>query len=242
MSRFWFSIIGIIILFLLLYGIFPTLLARVFGVGVIKKAKAARQYTLTFDDGPDPVYTPILLDLLKRYHIKATFFVLGHKAEKHPELIQRMHQEGHLIGIHHLNHLPNWLLFPPQIKKRIKKTADIVESITGVRPTYYRPPWGLVTLGDWLITKRFQIVLWTVMVGDWIGKRNRVEMEKRLVEEVNSGSIIVLHDSGETFGAAKDAPQYMLEALEVFLQESQSQGYTCVRLDQFIPVSHRSAS
>ncbi|WJH35220.1 polysaccharide deacetylase family protein [Paenibacillus sp. CC-CFT747] len=80
-------------------------------MGVIRQGGKG-QIALTFDDGPDPVYTPRLLDLLKERGIRATFFVLGSKAEKHPDLIRRMHEEGHQIGIHNYTHLSNWLMTP----------------------------------------------------------------------------------------------------------------------------------
>lgn len=230
--------------FLLLgfYAVIPTVLARVFGIGVFKKATAEHQFTLTFDDGPDPVYTPLLLEILRKHQIQATFFVLGQKAEHHPELLQQIHQEGHLIGIHHYTHIANWLLSPFQIRKRINHTANIVEKIIGVRPVYYRPPWGLVTVVDWFFYKRYRIVLWSLMVGDWTGKKKQKSVGQKLIKGVENGSIIVLHDSGETFGAADDAPMYMMEALQFFLKETQSKGYTCVRMDYLLDPSHRSVS
>ncbi|HEX6922278.1 MAG TPA: polysaccharide deacetylase family protein [Bacillales bacterium] len=227
----------IIVLFLglfIIYAVIPTILARVFGMGVRKKANAENQFTLTFDDGPDPVYTPALLELLKLYEVKATFFVLGEKAEKYPALIRYMHQEGHLIAIHHYTHTANWLLSPLQLRNRINRTAAIIEEIIGVRPAFYRPPWGLVTLADLGFRKQYQIILWSLMVGDWRGERKQKQLKKKLIKRVTQGSIIVLHDSGETFGAMTDAPKYMLDALHLFLQEVESKGYTCVRMDNLL--------
>lgn len=232
----------VIFLLLVLYAVIPTVLARVFSVGVYKKATADHQFTLTFDDGPDPVYTPLLLDLLDHYHIQATFFVLGRKAEDHPELIRRIHREGHLIGIHHYTHSVNWLLSPFQISRRINHTADIVEEIIGERPVYYRPPWGLITLADWFFYKRYRIVLWSLMVGDWTAQKRQRNLGEKLIKGVGNGSIIVLHDSGETFGATEDAPKYMMEALQTFLKETDSKGYTCVRMDRLLDSPHRSVS
>lgn len=234
----------LVLLFLIagFYAVIPTILARVFGVGVYKKATADHQFTLTFDDGPDPVYTPLLLEILSKHQIQATFFVLGQKAESHPELLRRIHEEGHLIGIHHYTHISNWLLTPFQIRKRINHTANIVENIIGVRPIYYRPPWGLVTVVDWFFHRRYQIVLWSLMVGDWTGKKRQKSVGEKLIKGVEDGSIIVLHDSGETFGAAEDAPMYMMEALQLFLKETQSKGYTCVRMDHLLDPPQESVS
>ncbi|WP_244163202.1 polysaccharide deacetylase family protein [Paenibacillus pectinilyticus] len=84
---------------MLLYTILPTLTVRLFGLWVYKKKVTRQGIALIFDDGPDPEFTPQLLDLLSKYQIKATFFVLGSKAEKYPDIILRIHHEGHLIGI-----------------------------------------------------------------------------------------------------------------------------------------------
>lgn len=85
------------------------------GMGVHSEVGAEKEIAFTFDDGPDPCYTPELLDLLKEHGIKATFFVLGKKAKQYPELIERMHREGHQIGIHNYTHTPNWIHFPGPI-------------------------------------------------------------------------------------------------------------------------------
>lgn len=235
-------ILLILSLLLISYSVIPTILARVFGIGAYRKASATHQFSLTFDDGPDPIYTPLLLELLRKHQVKATFFVLGQKAESHPELITRIHQEGHLIGIHHYSHTANWLLTPFQIRKRINHTANIVEQIIGERPIYYRPPWGLVTAADFLLYKHYRLVLWSLMVGDWTVKKRKRTVGDKLISGVKNGSIIVLHDSGETFGAKKDAPMYMMEALQIFLKESKTKGYTCVRMDDLLDPSHQLVS
>src|SRR6476646_3328751 len=89
-----------ILIFLAIYMFIPWVLTRIFGIGVFRKGRVRREVALTFDDGPDPEYTPQLLDLLKKHNVKATFFVLGQKAELNPDIILRIHEEGHQIGIH----------------------------------------------------------------------------------------------------------------------------------------------
>lgn len=96
---------------IVLYMIVPFALTRILGWGVHSEVGAEKEIAFTFDDGPDPCYTPELLDLLKEHGIKATFFVLGKKAQQYPELIERMHREGHQIGIHNYTHTPNWIQF-----------------------------------------------------------------------------------------------------------------------------------
>jgi hypothetical protein len=93
MNLIWFSVA-----FYMIYTIVPTLLVRLGGIGVIKRRKSYCGIALTFDDGPDCQYTSKVLDYLKKHNIRATFFILGEKAILYPELIVRMHQEGHLNG------------------------------------------------------------------------------------------------------------------------------------------------
>ena len=97
---------------------------------------------LTFDDGPNPEYTPQLLDLLKKYGVKASFFVVGSKVKAYPDIIKRMSQEGHTIGIHHYDHISSWILSPFQLKKQLQMTEQAIMECTHEKVTFYRPPWG----------------------------------------------------------------------------------------------------
>lgn len=234
------SIWGLLILIFSAYAIVPTLITRI-GLGVYKEGHTEHEIAFTFDDGPDPLYTPHLLDLLKKHGIKATFFVVGSKAEAFPELIGRMHREGHLIGIHNYKHFPNWLLSPRQVRRQLQRSVNAIEQLTGERPTYYRPPWGLLTFFDLLLRKQFQIVLWSVMVGDWSSKPGNEAIRTRLLKLIKAGSVIVLHDSGETFGADFDAPLHMLHALDEVLMDVCSKGYKCVRLDELLQLNSETA-
>ncbi|GIQ70246.1 polysaccharide deacetylase family protein [Xylanibacillus composti] len=192
-----------------------------------------RAVALTFDDGPDPVYTPKLLDLLAANHISATFFVVGQRASRHPDLIRRIAAEGHEIGIHNYRHWPNWLLAPWSVDRHLQRTASMIHEQTGRWPKLYRPPWGLLNLAD-LFRSRYRHVLWSVMVNDWRAKAETVTaMQRQLSQHVADGSIIVLHDCGSTFGARPDAPRYMLEALEGWLRINRNK-WTFVTLSEGI--------
>jgi peptidoglycan-N-acetylglucosamine deacetylase len=231
-----------LLIFFMVYAMIPRIVLFTFGLGAFKKGRVRNEIAFTFDDGPDPIYTPRLLDLLKKYQVKATFFVVGSKAEKYPELILRMHHEGHLIGIHNYVHHTNWLMAPWVVKRQIDRSANIIERITGIRPTYYRPPWGLPNLFDIGLRKQFQIVLWSLMVGDWKSRGGKDKIKRRLLDRITGGSVIVLHDCGETFGADVDAPVHMIEALEDVLSEVRMQGYTCVRIDEMIQMDQERSA
>jgi peptidoglycan/xylan/chitin deacetylase (PgdA/CDA1 family) len=215
-------------------------MSLVFGFGVFRKARTRREVAFTFDDGPDPDYTPRLLDLLGKYKIKATFFVLGSKAEKHADLILRIHREGHLIGIHNYVHQANWLIAPWKVRRQINHSVDIVERITGERPIYYRPPWGLLTLFDFRLRRQFRMVLWSTMVRDWKSKGS-LAVKKRLLKRLKGGAVILLHDSGTTWGADRDAPRYTIEALEDVFKEISLQDYQCVRVDEMMRLHEQEA-
>ena len=224
-----------ILIFVAIYMLVPWILTRMLSVGVIRRGGKG-QLALTFDDGPDPKYTPKLLDLLKENGIRATFFVLGSKAEQHPELIRRMHEEGHLIGIHNYTHFSNWVMTPWRVKRRhVDRSAAIVEGITGVRPIYYRPPWGIINLFDYGLRKDYKIVIWSLMPHDWNNSVGTELLKRRLLDEVQDGSVVLLHDSGETLGADDDAPTYMLEALTDVIGQYKALGYSFVRVDGLTP-------
>ncbi len=213
------------------YSIIPTIAIRVSGKEITKRIKGQKGIALTFDDGPHPEFTIMLLDLLKRYRVKAAFFVVGHKAEKYPEIIRRMHQEGHVIGIHHYQHVSNWSITPFQLKKQMNRTQKVIRRLTGKRTCFYRPPWGHFNLFTNQIAKDYEIVIWSHIFGDWKAERSEHTLLRDLRQVPDDGSIILLHDCGETIGADENAPKYMIENLEVFLKESVKEGRQFITLE-----------
>lgn len=226
--------------FLTFYAFLPGFISRTFGFRVFKRGRAREEIALTFDDGPDPVYTPRLLDLLREYGAKATFFVVGVHAERHPELLQRMAEEGHAIGIHNYVHKTNWLMRPGTVKKQIARTSGIIEKATGVKPVYYRPPWGIVNLFDFANLGYLQIILWSAMFGDWRKRVGAERLTERMLKKLRPGEVLLLHDCGKTFGADEDAPEQMLKALEVCLRRGREQGFRFVTIGEMIAVTDKN--
>ncbi len=101
-----------------------------------------KKVALTFDDGPDPDYTEMLLDGLKKRNVKATFFLLGKQAEAYPDIVKRMHKEGHMIGNHSYDHVNLANLSKTDAAKQIRMTSEAIHKITGEYPQYLRPPFG----------------------------------------------------------------------------------------------------
>lgn len=219
----------------------PWILTRILSIGVLKKGGNDGRIAFTFDDGPNPLYTPQLLALLKKHEVKATFFVLGQKANQHPDIIRSIHEEGHQIGIHNYTHRPNWLMMPwTTTNHHLKKSAKIIELITGTQTHYYRPPWGLINIYDLFFRKKYTIVLWSLMPGDWKREVSKNRLKGLLLRNITSGSVILLHDSGDTIGSHHDAPKYMIIALDEVLMGVKQRGLHCVRVDEMIAIGKRS--
>ncbi len=147
---------------------------------------------LTFDDGPHPVYTEILLDGLKERNVKATFFLIGKSAKQYPELVRRMAEEGHLVGNHTMNHVQlNHLTFD-QALEEIRQCSQVIRDLTGQAPRHIRPPFG--EWGDELEEKvNMTAVLWDVDPCDW-KTQDADTVVKRVLRDVEDGDIILLHD------------------------------------------------
>lgn len=222
------------------YAFIPGIITRIFGFRVFRRGTGKQDFALTFDDGPDPMYTPQLLDLLKRYDMKATFFLVGSHAEKHPEIVKRIHEEGHLIGIHNYIHKSNWLMRPKTVRMQLKRTDDIIYDVTGERPIFYRPPWGIVNLFDISKNSGYRIVLWSSMFSDWRSKIGSDKLVKRMIRKLKPGEVMLLHDCGTTMGANADAPEQMLIALDQLLDEAKQRNMKSIRIDKMMQSEKKS--
>jgi peptidoglycan/xylan/chitin deacetylase (PgdA/CDA1 family) len=165
---------------------------------------------LTFDDGPDPLSTPQLLDILKRNDVSALFFCTGVAAEKYPELINQIRIEGHLTGNHGYSHLDGWKTDSRTYLYNVIKAAELTSE------NIFRPPFGHISFKQKRLLKEFKIVFWDIMAYDFdssFGSRRSLEILKR---KIRPGSIIVLHDTANS--CAKTI-------LEEFIEYSLSEGY-----------------
>lgn len=219
------------------YAFLPGFISRMFGFRVFSKGVAEREIALTFDDGPHPIYTPRLLDLLKEHGARATFFVVGAHAEKHPDIVKRMHDEGHDIGIHNYVHRSNWVMGPLSVRRHVVRTGDIVERITGVRPKYYRPPWGIVNVFDFVGRGKPQIVLWTALFGDWKQKVGAGRLYAKIRTKLQPGAVLLLHDCGDTLGADPDAPANTIEAVGRILADGGREGLRFVGIGEMMELT-----
>ena len=224
-------LISIVILtvFFLVYAVVPTILIRKNRWGILKRTQSD-EIAITFDDGPNPIYTPQLLDLLKKYGVKATFFVVGSKVKRYPEIIKRMSEEGHTVGIHHFQHVSSWIITPSRLKRQLELTKQAIAECTKEKVIFYRPPWGHFNLFSLFVSKSYKKIMWSHIFGDWKVEKSKNGLLEELREAAEPGSILLLHDCGETLGADPEAPGYMIKNLEIYLREAINHG------TRFIPL------
>jgi peptidoglycan/xylan/chitin deacetylase (PgdA/CDA1 family) len=151
---------------------------------------------LTFDDGPDPVDTPKLLDLLREKGVKATFFVVGKRADRYPEIVRRAWNEGHLIANHTWSHYSLFcFLTPSRLRAEIERGTESVRRSCGFRPRLFRSPVGLrhPLLGPYLKDAGLEFVSWSIWTRDSLNPNAEV-LTRRILSQVAGGDIILLHD------------------------------------------------
>lgn len=188
--------------------------------GPLGKAKVA----LTFDDGPHPVHTPAILQLLAQHQMKATFFVLEEASRQHPELLQRILAEGHEIGVHGRRHVHGFVLPPHLALQNFTHTTHFIEETTGIRPRWGRPPHGAYSAATLPALNRagLQAAHWNLESGDWQTNATPEAIQKRILEKVHGGSVIVMHDNRAVTTAA----------LEGILQSLKEKGLQSVTLNE----------
>lgn len=220
--------------FILIWGlIFPVTdwYVRFLSRKTIKKGSASgRKICLTFDDGPDPRYTPEVLKILQELHVPALFFLVGDKVERFPDLVMEIDAAGHQIGCHTYDHRNAYLISPWKSMTTIREGRLAIEKITGKRIRWFRPPWGALNLFQYHFLQYFglQIVLWNANARDWNIKTGVSGIKKLLLKKVKSNSIIVLHDSGGEIGA----PENTVAALPGIIKQLHHDGYCFVTLEE----------
>jgi peptidoglycan/xylan/chitin deacetylase (PgdA/CDA1 family) len=159
---------------------------------------------LTFDDGPDPRSTPRFLDELQRLGCRATFFVLGEMLERHPGIGRRIVAEGHEVAVHGWRHRNALLTCPGRVTVEIDRAADLVADVTGVQPTWYRPPYGVLS-AETLAAVRLRglrPVLWTAWGKDWTRSASPASVVATMAPGLHGGATLLLHDSDHTCAPA----------------------------------------
>lgn len=154
---------------------------------------------LTFDDGPDGVYTEKILEVLKSEGVKATFFMLGESAVKHLDVVKKVHEEGHSIGLHSYTHPNMYKLSYDAILKEIEDNQEILAKAIGYRPNIIRPPYGIIT-DDFLkiaAKKDLTIYTWSNDSFDWKKNNGTETIIANVTKKLKPGAIILMHDKSK---------------------------------------------
>ncbi|WP_350274166.1 polysaccharide deacetylase family protein [Kribbella sp. HUAS MG21] len=179
----------------------------------------SKYVVLTFDDGPDPEYTPKVLDILAKYDAKATFFEIGQNVRKHPALTKRIHAAGHSVQNHTWTHADLRTLSATAFRQQLASTDEAIRAQTGSTPACLRPPYGGVnaTVRQRARALGKDLVVWTVDSRDWT-KPGTTAIVQRVLKNVHNGSVILMHDGGGN-------RTQTVAALPAILQALKAQGY-----------------
>jgi peptidoglycan-N-acetylglucosamine deacetylase len=188
---------------------------------------------LTFDDGPNATSTPAVLDALLEAGVHATFFVIGQKAEQHPELLRRIVEEGHDVGLHSYQHERLYVFKTPRrVAEDIRRCQKLIEDICGKRPTLFRPPVGLMSprVAAGVKTTGVTTVGWSARTHDGVAHTTREQWMKRALDGLDPGGILLLHDAAERDNFTPTS----VGAIPELLREIRERGYSVVPLARLI--------
>lgn len=154
---------------------------------------------LTFDDGPIPEMTEWVLKVLSDYQVKATFFTVAHNIEKHPDIFNKVREQGHTVANHTFNHLDSWRNSFDKYTLNVLKAQEtlLANGATNKEASLFRPPYGKLTrqISLWLKKNGFQTVMWDVLSADFDPTLSSVNCLKKTVNATRNGSIIIFHDN-----------------------------------------------
>lgn len=201
---------------------------------VYYSAKTTRKLAaLTFDDGPDDRFTPQVLDVLKKHRVKATFFLMGRRVHKHPEIVRRIVREGHAIGNHTWSHPNLNKLKLPAVRRELERTGKELEAIAGVRTALFRPPYGNATedVVDLAHRLGMRTIRWSVDTRDWEGYDSQ-HILKLVGQQLKPGGIILQHSAG---GEGQEMGN-TVEALEQLIPRWKREGYRFVTVPELLGI------
>ena len=176
---------------------------------VWRKNTEQKRIWITFDDGPDEKVTPFLVNLLGKFNIKATFFIIGKQAKKHPELVKLIINNGHKIGNHSFSHLSGYST------KNNKYLQDVVKAKKYINSDIFRPPYGKITPYQIKnLKKDFKIIMWDIISWDFKENISSNKIFRNVMDNVESGSIILFHNNLKSYKNLKESLELILEKLK----------------------------
>jgi peptidoglycan/xylan/chitin deacetylase (PgdA/CDA1 family) len=189
----------------------PWLLKKLYPQLIWNKSRKNHCIYLTFDDGPIPIVTPFVLNILKQYNAKATFFCIGDNVSKHPDVFEQVKYNGHHIGNHTYNHLKGWETDDKMYRDNFLKANELLHT------NLFRPPYGRIKKTQIKLLKKakpgLKIIMWDVLSGDFDIDLKPEDCLQNVLKHAENGSIIVFHDSLKAY----DRLEYVLpRAMEIW--------------------------
>jgi peptidoglycan/xylan/chitin deacetylase (PgdA/CDA1 family) len=193
--------------------------------------KGVKRVALTFDDGPDKKYTPLILDVLKKREVKATFFVVGIQVAKYGDVLKRITAEGHAIGNHSWDHADLTKRTAEQVAEQISKTDIAIHKALGTGTDLFRPPYGATDdkVKQSAAAAHQHLVQWTVDTRDWAGTTPE-EMLEKVKKQTKPDGIILMH----CFGGKNGKLDNTVEALPKMIDYLKEEGYTFVTVPELM--------
>lgn len=194
--------------------------------------RSKKEVALTFDDGPDVYNTTRILNILSKYHIKATFFIVGTQAKAHPEMVKRIAMNGNAIGNHSWDHPDLTRRKNQQIYSELSETNQLLYSIVGYHPDIFRPPYGSTNrrVVSQISSMGYAIIDWSVDTLDWAGS-SVPQIMRHVHQELYPGGIILEHSAENSHNTVQALPQ--------IITELKSQGYTFVTIPELLNIPDR---
>lgn len=224
-SLWWYALLAIIYLNIQAYGA-SVLSAQFFLPVKFQGDTNSNKIAITFDDGPIPVMTEKILDILTTYKVPAAFFCIGNRVNDYPALTKRIHDSGHLIGNHSYWHGAMFdLQSPEKITKELKDTDSAIQKVINKKPNFFRPPFGVTNPMVAAAVKKggYKTIGWSIRSFDTVTKNGSVLFE-RVTKSLKGGDVILFHDYSAS----------TLEILPAFLEHVTKAGLKIVRIDELL--------
>jgi peptidoglycan/xylan/chitin deacetylase (PgdA/CDA1 family) len=230
--------LGLLLGLLLAYGALTTLGVLFLGLrmyvdAVVRGPRGARGVAITFDDGPHPVHTRAVLDALDARSVQGTFFVIGRKAEEHPELVREIVARGHAVGLHSYAHDRLFSLrSAAAVRRDLTRGLEVLEAITGERPRLFRPPIGHTSplIARVVDELELTVVGWSVRARDGLAGTTAADVLRRVLPGAKDGAIVLLHDAAERGDRAPAG----VGALPALLERLEAERVPVVPLEAFL--------
>ncbi|EKE01312.1 MAG: polysaccharide deacetylase [uncultured bacterium] len=198
----------------------------------IEQAKTAKKVVaLTFDDGPHPKHTREILEILKQHDIRATFFVIGKNAQRHPDVIKEADTDGNIISNHSYSHFYLTTLSSDDIETELQKTNNLIYKTIQKYPTFFRPPYGACSDKSTQIVDRlgFTTITWNVMTDDYSSRQTSERIAAYVIKHAKPGAIIGLHDGGGN-------REKTVGALPIIIKALKDEGYKFLTIPELLNI------